>query len=91
MKKKKKEEEENKERQKLKKYFRELKAIKQLDDEGFDNYIKSKFDTLKSIKDNNDIKLRKESFIYHFFKDIEYYKKRKKKFNFVSPINFKNS
>jgi len=91
LKKEKKEEEENKERQKLKKYFRELKAIKQLDDEGFDNYIKSKFDTLKSIKDNNDIKLRKESFIYHFFKDIEYYKKRKQKFNFVSPINFKNS
>ena len=91
LKKEKKEEEENKERQKLKKYFRELKAIKQLDDEGFDNYIKSKFDTLKSIKDNNDIKLRKESFIYHFFKDIEYYKKRKQKFNFVSPINFKNN
>ena len=91
LKKEKKEEEENKERQKLKKYFKELKAIKQLDDEGFDNYIKSNIVTLKSIKDNNDIKLRKESFIYHFFKDIEYYRKRKQKFNFISPINFKNS
>ena len=88
--KKKKEEEDNKEREKLKKYFRELKNIKRLDDEGFDNYIKGKFDTLKNIKDNNDIKLRKESFIYNFFKDLENCKNRKQKFSFISPIYFKN-
>ena len=88
--KKKKEEEDNNEREKLKKYFRELKNIKRLDDEGFDNYIKGKFDTLKNIKDNNDIKLRKESFIYNFFKDLENYKNRKQKFSFISPIYFKN-
>ena len=88
--KKKKEEEDNNEREKLKKYFRELKNIKRLDDEGFDNYIKGKFDTLKNIKDNNDIKLRKESFIYNFFKDLENCKNRKQKFSFISPIYFKN-
>ena len=88
--KKKKEEEDNNEREKLKKYFKELKNIKRLDDEGFDNYIKGKFDTLKNIKDNNDIKLRKESFIYNFFKDLENCKNRKQKFSFISPIYFKN-
>ena len=90
MKKEKKEKEENDEREKLKKYFMELKAIKQLNDEGFDNYIRGKFETLKYIKESNDIKLRKESFIYHIFKDIELAKNRKQKFNFVSPVYFKN-
>ena len=90
MKKKKKEEEVNKEREKLKKYFMRLKEIKQLNDEGYDNYIKGKFDTLKNIKESNDIKLRKENFIYHIFKDIELYKKRKQKFNFISPLQFLN-
>ena len=86
----KKEEEDFKEREKLKKYFMELKNLKSLDDEGFDIYIKEKFDTLKNIKDNNDIRLRKENFVYHIFKDIEIYKNRKQKFSFISPINFKN-
>ena len=90
MKKIKKEEEDNNEREKLKKYFMELKNLKKLDDEGFDNYIKGKFDTLKDIKESNDIKLRKESFVYNIFKDIELYKIRKQKFSFISPINFKN-
>ena len=90
MKKEKKVKDEIDEREKLKKYFMELKALKQLNDEQFDNYIKGKFETLKNIKESNDIKLRKESFIYHIFKDIELYKKRKQKFNFVSPVNFKN-
>ena len=86
----KKEEEEKKEREKLKKYFMELKTLKKLNDEGFDNYIKGRFETLKNIKENNDVKLRKESFIYHIFKDIELYKKNKQRFNFVSPIKFMN-
>ena len=86
----KKEEEEKKEREKLKKYFMELKKLKHLNDEGFDHYIKGKFETLKNIKDNNDIKLRKESFIYQIFNDIELLKKRKQRFNFVSPIKFMN-
>ena len=90
MKKEQKEEEENRQREKLKKYFMELKNLKQLDDEGFDNYIKGKFEKLKNIKENNDIKLRKENFVYHIFKDIELDKIRKQRFNFVSPIKFMN-
>ena len=83
-------EEERKEREKLKKYFVDLKALKQLNDEGFDNYIRGKFDTLKYIKDSNDTKLRKEHFIFNIMKDFELLKKRKQKFNFVSPIKFFN-
>ena len=68
MKKEQKEEEENRQREKLKKYFMELKNLKKLDDDGFDNYIKGKFEKLKNIKENNDIKLRKENFVYIFLK-----------------------
>ena len=89
-KRKKKEEEERKERIKLKEYFMRLKEIKQLNEEGFDNYINGNIDTLKNIKESNDIKLRKENFIYHIFKDIELDKNRKQKFNFISPLQFLN-
>ena len=90
MKKEKKRKEDMLEREKIKKYFVDLKILKQLNDEGFDNYVNDKFDRLKDIKTNNDIKLRKENFIFNIFKDIEKDRKKSKKFNFISPVKFSN-
>ena len=78
------------EREKLKKYFMDIKTIKQLDDGGFDKFISEKFERLKDIKSNNDTKLRKESFIFNIYKDIEFDRNYKQKFNFISPIIFYN-
>ena len=90
MKKEKKRKEDMLEREKIKKYFVDLKILKQLNDEGFDNYVNDKFDRLKDIKTSNDIKLRKENFIFNIFKDIEKDRKKSKKFNFISPVKFSN-
>ena len=80
-----------KERSKIKKFFQDIKNLRKMDDDAFDEYIREQLEKIKKSKgEANDEIIRINGFIYQIITDLTKERNRKQKFNYVSPINFKN-
>ena len=84
--------EQKNERIKIKNFFEQIKKLKKLDDDAFDDYIREQLEKLKKKgeKQPNDELLRMNSFIYKILTDLKKVKNRKQKFNFVSPLQIRD-
>ena len=79
------------EREKIKKYFYEINRLRKLSDDAFDEYIREQLEKIKRKKgEANDEIIRINSFIYQVITDLAKDKNRKQKFNYLSPVSFKD-
>ena len=79
------------ERERVKKFFHEINRLRQLSDDAFDEYIREQLAKLNRKKgEANDEIIRINEFLYQILTNLAKDKNKKQKFNFLSPVSFKD-